>query len=400
VLIPTVGLVRFLHTSDWHLGRRFHQVGLLAAQAAYLDHLVDTARTEQVDAVLVSGDVYDRALPSPEAVALLSDALTRLVDTGAHVVVTSGNHDSATRLGFGGSLLERSGLHLRTTLADLDRPIVVKDTAVFGLPYLEPRLVARPLGLTDVTHAQALREAMSRVRVAAESVGTRHTVVMAHAFVTGCASSDSERDISVGGVCAVPAEVFDGVSYAALGHLHGRQQVGDRVRYSGSPVAMSFGESGHVKGDWLIDLTGDTVRGEVVGAPVERPLAVLRGTIEDLLHDPRHVTAETAYCQITLTDPVRPLGAMERLRRRFPHTLNLLFDPEGVATTRSPYAARVAAQSDLDVCCDFVWHVRGGAAADPAERALLLEALDGSRVERIGREDEGALSVSRAEGAA
>lgn len=395
-----MGVVRFLHTSDWHLGRRFHQVGLLGAQEAYLDHLVASVRAEKVDAVLVSGDVYDRALPSPEAVALLSDALIRLVDAGAQVVVTSGNHDSATRLGFGGALLERSGLHLRTTLADLDRPVLVKDTAIFGLPYLEPRLVARPLNLSEATHAEALRAAMSRVRVAAATVSTRHTVVMAHAFVTGCASSDSERDISVGGVCAVPAEVFEPASYAALGHLHGRQQVGERVRYSGSPVAMSFGEAGQVKGDWLIELAGDNVRGEVIEAPVERGLAVLRGRLDDLLNDPRNASAETAYCQVTLTDPVRPLGAMERLRRRFPHTLNLLFDPEGVPTARSPYAARVAAQCDLDVCCDFVSHVRGGAQADPAERALLVEALDGSRLARGSREDEGVLAVRHEEGAA
>ena len=135
--------MRLIHTSDWHLGRSFHQVGLLGAQAAYLDHLVEVVRAERVDAVLVSGDVYDRAMPSPDTVALLSETLVRLVDAGAQVVVSSGNHDSATRLGFASGLLERAGVHLRTSVADVGRPVVVGGVAVHALPYLEPLPVRR-----------------------------------------------------------------------------------------------------------------------------------------------------------------------------------------------------------------------------------------------------------------
>lgn len=390
--------VRFLHTSDWHLGRSFHGVGLLAAQAAHLDHLVEVVRTERVDAVLVSGDVYDRAMPAPDTVALLSQTLERVVDAGAQVVVSSGNHDSAVRLGFASGLLERAGVHIRTSVADVGRPVLVGDVAVHPLPYLEPALVADALGAPERTHAAVLRAALDRVRADAATRGGR-TVVMAHAFVSGGFSSDSERDIAVGGVAAVPLDVLDGVDYAALGHLHGRQRVSDSVRYSGSPVAMSFSEHGHTKGALLVDLGGAKPVVTEVDAPVERPLAVLRGTLEDLLADPHHTSAERAWCQVTLTDAARPLGAMERVRRRFPHTLELRFEPEGAAVPLRSYASRVQAASVVDVCCDFLDHVRGGRPADEEERDLLDEAVTAARVARGLADDEGVAS-SRGAGAA
>lgn len=390
--------MRFLHTSDWHLGRSFHQVGLLGAQARYLNHLVEVVRSEGVDAVLVSGDVYDRALPSPDTVDLLSDALVRLVDAGAQVVVSSGNHDSAIRLGFASGLLERTGLHLRTSVADIGRPVLVGDVAVHPLPYLEPAVVADALGADERTHAAVLRAAMARVRADTAARGGR-SVVMAHAFVTGGATSDSERDISVGGVSAVPPEVFEGVGYTALGHLHGRQEVAPGVRYSGSPVAMSFSEWRHHKGSLLVDLSGAEPVVTDVEAPVERRLAVLRGGLDELLADPRHADAEQAWCQVTLTDAQRPLGAMERVRRRFPHTLELRFEPEGAGIPLRPYERRVEARAEVDVCCDFLGHVRGGRAADDDERALLARAVESVRVERGLADEEGVATVRPDRGA-
>ncbi|KGN38641.1 exonuclease SbcCD subunit D [Knoellia subterranea] len=392
--------MRMIHTSDWHLGRSFHQVGLQRAHARFLDDLVDVVRSEEVDAVVVSGDVYDRALPAPDTVALLSDTVERLIDAGAAVVLSSGNHDSAIRLGFASRLLERSGLHIRTSVDDIGRPVVVDGVAIHPLPYLEPSLTAGPLGASDRTHAAVLRAAMDRVRASLASGSESRSVVMAHAFVTGGATSESERDIAVGGVAAVPPEVFDGVDYAALGHLHGRQQVAETVRYSGSPVAMSFSEARHTKGSWLVDLAGDAPSTEFVPAPVERPLALLRGTLDELLSERQHAAAESAWCQVTLTDPIRPLGAMERLRVRFPHTLDLRFEPSGTVTTMTAYAASLTERSDLDVCCDFLGHVRGGHGADEAERALLRDAVEGARVRRANREGEGRASGSSRSGAA
>jgi DNA repair protein SbcD/Mre11 len=212
---------------------------------------------------------------------------------------------------------------------------------------------------------------------------------MGHAFVTGGVTSESERDISVGGVSAVPPGVFAGAHYTALGHLHGAQRVAPGIRYSGSPVAMSFSESSHRKVSLLVDLSAGEPVVEHVEAPVERPLAVLRGTLEQLLTDPRHRTAEAAWCQVTLTDPVRPLGAMDQVRRRFPHTLELRFDPQGRTVPMRPYAARVATRSDVEVCCDFLAHVRGGRPATDEERHLLAEAVESTRLARQVGDDEG-----------
>ena len=160
------------------------------------------------------------------------------------------------------------------------------------------------------------------------------TVVMAHAFVTGAVPSDSERDITAGGVSGVHPSVFAGATYAALGHLHRPQQPAEEMRYSGSPVAMSFSEAGHTKSSLVVTVDGGSVTSvEAVAAPLDRPLAVVRGTLEDLLADPRHTAAESAWVRAVLTDPIRPAGAMERLRRRFPHCVDLGFEPLGARST-------------------------------------------------------------------
>ena len=392
--------MRLLHTSDWHLGRSFHGVGMLDAQRAFVDQLVAAVERNSVDVVLIAGDVYDRALPGVDVVHLLDDALVRLTATGAKVVLTSGNHDSAIRLGFAARLLERGGVHLRTKVEELHHPLVLplgpdhggKDAvlAVYGIPWLEPRLVADQLGTDTASHFEVTRAAAALIREdiaqRAESA-TVQSVVLAHTFASGGISSDSERDLSIGGVGAVPLDLFDGFSYTALGHLHGRQTLSSSVRYSGSPLAYSFSEATHQKGGWLVDMGADGVT-SVTGIQWEAPrsLAVLRGTLEELLHDPAHEWAETAYCQVTLTDAQRPARAMERLRARFPDTLVLAFDPQGAAAkAQASYSTRLAsAPDDLAVCCGFLEHVRGR-SADQAEKSAIAAALDNVRLLEASR---------------
>ncbi|TDE29478.1 exonuclease SbcCD subunit D [Actinomadura sp. 6K520] len=369
--------MRFLHTSDWHLGRSFHREDLLAAQAAFVDHLVATVAAERVDCVLISGDVYDRALPPVDAVRLCDEALRRLAAL-TRVVLIAGNHDSARRLGFGAELMDDAGVHIRTDFARVGEPVLIGDAAVYGIPYLEPELVRHPWDLDERSHAAALTEAMRRIRADAAGRAER-PVVLAHAFVTGGAASESERDISVGGSSQVAASVFEGAAYAALGHLHGAWSVTGRVRYSGSPLAYSFSEAGHVKGSWLVDLRDGEVAAEFVEAPVPRRLARLKGRIDDLLTDASHEAVEDHWLQITLTDPRRPSAAMERLRRRFPHTLVLGFDPAGGGTDGArTWSDRVRERSAPDIAGDFVAEVTDGPAT-AAERALLDEAFEQCR---------------------
>ncbi|MER5407930.1 exonuclease SbcCD subunit D [Streptomyces sp. NPDC002769] len=384
--------MRLLHTSDWHLGRAFHRVTMLGAQAGFIGHLVTTVRERGVDAVVVSGDVYDRAVPPLAAVELFDDALHRLADLGVPTVMISGNHDSARRLGVGAGLIGRAGIHLRTEPSAAGTPVVLRDAhgdvALYGLPYLEPALVKDEFGVDRAGHEAVLAAAMDRVRadLATRPPGTR-SVVLAHAFVTGGAVSDSERDITVGGVAAVPAGVFDGVDYVALGHLHGSQTITDRVRYSGSPLPYSFSEADHRKSMWLVDLGPDgSLDAERVDCPVPRALARVRGRLEDLLADPELTRHEEAWVEATLTDPVRPAEPMARLTERFPHTLSLVFDPE-----RAPedpdvsYARRLAGRSEQQIAEDFVTHVRG-TGPDPRERAVLRDAFDAVHADEAVRE--------------
>ncbi|MGW0534764.1 exonuclease SbcCD subunit D [Streptomyces sp. NPDC003032] len=379
--------MRLLHTSDWHLGRSFHRVNMLDAQAAFIGHLTTTVREREVDAVLVAGDVYDRAVPPLAAVELFDDALHRLADLGVPTVMISGNHDSARRLGVGAGLIDRAGIHLRTAPAACGEPVILTDdhgdVAFYGLPYLEPALVKDEFGVEKAGHEAVIGAAMDRVRadLATRARGTR-SVVLAHAFVSGGQASDSERDITVGGVAAVPAGVFEGVHYAALGHLHGSQTLGARVRYSGSPLPYSFSEADHRKSMWLVDLGPEgQIEAERVDCPVPRALARVRGTLDELLDDPRLARHEEAWVEATLTDAVRPDDPMARLCERFPHTLSLVFDPD-----RAPddpdvsYAQRLQGRSDQQIAEDFVAHVRG-AGPDTHEQAVLRSAFDAVRTE-------------------
>jgi exonuclease SbcD len=387
--VEEVMCVRLLHTSDWHLGRSFHRVSLLGAQEAFVEHLLATVREEKVDAVVVAGDVYDRAVPSLAAVRVFDEALHRLAALGVPVVMISGNHDSPLRLGVGAGLIEGAGIHLRTDPAGCGTPVVLADrygeVAFYGVPYLEPALVREEFGVeAGGGHAAVLGAAMDRVRAdlaggGRAAAGTRtRSVVLAHAVVTGGEACESERDVSVGGVAGVPGGVFEGVDYVALGHLHGCQVMGERLRYSGSPLAYSFSEAGHEKSMWLVDLDGrGRVRAERVPCPVPRPLARIRGRLDALLADPALDRHENAWVEATLTDPARPDEPMARLARRFPHVLSLLFDPEvtpGVAP--ATYGERLAGRSDHQIAEDFVAHVRRGVGPDERERAWLREALE------------------------
>jgi DNA repair protein SbcD/Mre11 len=372
--------MRILHTSDWHLGRSFHREDLMGHQAAFVDHLLDVVTQERVDVVLVSGDVYDRALPHVDAVHLADEAFARLAASRAQVVVTSGNHDSAQRLGFGSRLIDSAGVFIRTSVQTVGTPVLLEDehgvVAIHALPYLDPRVLAEPWQLPTRSHQAAVEAAMARVRsdLATRGSGAR-SVVMAHAFVAGAEPSDSERDISVGGVSRVATSSFDGIDYVALGHLHGRHTLTEAIRYSGSPLAYSFSEAQHRKGSWLVDLdAGGLARAEFVDAPVPRRLARLTGDLETLLADPLLATHEGDWVQATLTDRARPRQAMDRLRARFPHTLVLGFAPVGDAVSTTP-TARAAGRSDHEVALDFVDALRG-APATAAEAALLREAVD------------------------
>ena len=370
--------MRILHTSDWHLGRSFHREDLLGHQGAFVDHLLEVVEAEKVDVVVVSGDVYDRALPHVDAVALADETFARLAASRAQVVVSSGNHDSAQRLGFGSRLMDAAGVFVRTDAASVGTPVVLEDrhgdVAIHAIPYLDPSALLEPWSLGHRSHEAALSEAMTRVRRDLAARARTRSVVLAHAFVAGANPSESERDISVGGVSRVSTSTFDGIDYTALGHLHGPHVLSPALRYSGSPLAYSFSEADQQKGTWLVELGAKGfAEAHFVDAPVPRRLSRITGSLADLLADPDLADREQDWVQATLTDVPRPARAMEQLRQRFPHTLVLQF-PTPATDHRAP-ARPASGTSDHAIALDFVRHVRGVEATAP-ESDLLREAFD------------------------
>jgi len=392
--------MRILHTSDWHLGRTFHGCDLGAEQESVLSHLADLVREHRVDVVAVSGDVYDRALPNADTVRRFDRVLGRIRAANAQLVLISGNHDSAARLGVLAGFARAGGLHLHTDVETCAEPTVLADehgaVAFYGLPYLEPDTARVPLGApAGCGHAGVLGAAMDRVRhdLAGRPAGTR-SVVLAHAFVLPAGRSEdqldtsaSERSLAVGGVQTADTALFDGVDYVALGHLHGCQQPDPGrpgVRYPGSPLAYSFSEIHQRKSVLLVDLDAaglaDVRRLEL---PVPRPLAVLTGELEDLLSDPAYADRAQHYLQVVLTDRARPADPLRRLQERFPHAVAMEWQPTGGRPVdRLEPTLRRRDRDDLSTAADFVEWVRN-AGPTRSERDLLCAAFTAGRCREL-----------------
>jgi exonuclease SbcD len=382
--------MKILHTSDWHIGRTFHGHSTLEHLRLVLAALVGEVRDREIDVVLVAGDVFDSSMPSAEAFGVLSAALRDIRAAGAQVVMTSGNHDSATRLGFQSEWATISGIHIVTRTDQYLEPVVIDDeygpVAFYGIPYLEPSIFRHRHPDEDLrTHEQVLGFVMDQVRAdaAARDVRSGHTrtVVLSHCFVSSVEASqqasDVERDITSGGLNLVPASVFDGPDYVALGHIHGRSQISGRVRYSGAPLHYSFGEAGKPRGGWLVELDAggvDTV--EWLDLPVPRRLTVLTGGIDELVGSAAFAAHENDWVSAILTDRVRPMDAMRRLQDRFPFAATLEYRPDVVADAGSAtYRERVEKKTDDQIVAGFLELVRNGTGPTEFERTLILDVI-------------------------
>ncbi|WP_159501534.1 exonuclease SbcCD subunit D [Microbacterium sp. 18062] len=383
--------MRILHTSDWHIGRTFHGYSTLAALRGVLEALVVQVRENAVDVVIVAGDVFDSATPAAECYTLLSDVLRALADTGARVVVTSGNHDSAARLGFQSRLL-RDGIDVVTDPLRVGTPLTLTDADgpvhVYGIPYLEPARVRHLWeGVELRTQAQTLAHAMDLVRADLATRGGR-SVAVAHCFAAGIeATPGVEREIRQGDLDVVPLGTFDGPDYVALGHIHGRQRLSHRVRYAGAPLHYSFGEKGRRRGSWIVDLDAEGLS-EVtwLDLPVPRRLEVLRAPFDELLTDEAYAAAEDAWVSVEYTDALPQRDAMRRLQERFPFCATVGHAPAVArpADSRS-YVDRVrAARSDRELVEAFLVHVREGEGASVRERELIADLVADDRpIEKV-----------------
>lgn len=385
--VRSVDGMRILHTSDWHIGRTFHGHATLNALSEVLAALVAQVRENRVDVVVVAGDVFDSATPAAPAYTLLTDVLVDLHRTGARVIVTSGNHDSAARLGFQARLL-RDGIDVVTDPRTIGAPITVDDSdgpvRFFGIPYLEPAIVRQhwPVdadGAPLRTQAQTVAHAMSLVREGMAAHPGR-SVVIAHCFAAGVeATAGLEREVRQGGIDMVPLSVFDGPDYVALGHIHGRQALSERVRYAGAPLHYSFGEQRKPRGSWLIDLAADgAVSAEWLDLPVPRRLVTLTGAFDELFAPALVAQHADDWVHAVYTDALPQTEPMRRLREAYPFCALVQHEPVGgVEHDGRSYAQRLsAAVTDPERIDAFLAHVREGQGASAAEAELIREVLD------------------------
>ncbi|MFC4224307.1 exonuclease SbcCD subunit D [Lysinibacter cavernae] len=378
--------MKILHSSDFHIGRTFHATSTLDHLRQVLAALVSLAVQQSVDVLVVSGDIFDTSTPAADHYAVLTETLTALHSEGIAVVMTSGNHDSATRLGFQSQWASQAGIHILTEHDAYSRPVELNDefgpVLFYGIPYLEPSLIRHLHPEVELrSQQQALSMAMDAVRAdlasRASDTSPVRSVAMAHCFVVGGEASDVERDITAGGLDYVSLSTFDGPDYVALGHIHGRAVFSERVRYSGAPLHYSFSEANKPRGVWLIDL-GATGLGAVEwhDLPIPRPLSVVTGTLNDLITQSEYNSAEQHWVSAILTDQQRPLDAMAKLRERFAYCVTLEFQPDtsadhGTAT----YAQRVQSQSDPTLIAGFLEYVRNGVGQTDYERECIADAL-------------------------
>lgn len=318
--------MRFIHTADWHIGRQFHNVSLLEDQVHALEQVVEIVRETGAEALVIAGDLYDRAVPPADAVRLLGETLERVVlGLRVPVIAIAGNHDSPERIGFASHLLAGRGLHLFgplanplpvVTLADGDGPV-----RFHPLPYTEPALVRERFGAAGVHGHDAAMGAL--VASLALRPGER-AVAVAHCFVTGGEGSESERPLTVGGAEHVAANRFTPFRYAALGHLHRPQRVGEHIHYAGSLLKYSFSEAGHRKSVTLVELdAAGACRAERIPLSPRRDLRILEGRLAALLEGPAAGENRDDYLLVRLTDRHAILDAMGRLREIYPNVLHL-----------------------------------------------------------------------------
>lgn len=340
--------MRILHTSDWHIGRQFHNISLLEDQRVVLDQVIGIIESHDVDVVLVAGDIYDRAIPPAKAVALLDDVLHRICcKLNVPVIMIAGNHDSADRLAFGARQLMGAGLHIVGPLSEAWSPVVLSDqwgeVAFYGVPYVDPITVNAVYGTRCASHDEAMAHLSQSIqqhniesheieahdieghKIAKPGHQHRRTVVLSHCFIDGGDACDSERPLAMGGADKVSPKHFDAFSYTALGHLHGRQFKGNsNIRYSGSPMQYSFSEERHKKVVTLVDLQENGVV-QINDVPLVAPhkMRVIEGKLTDLILQAEADQDSDDYLLVRLTDTSAILDPMGKLRKVYPNVLHL-----------------------------------------------------------------------------
>ncbi|MBR4858869.1 MAG: exonuclease SbcCD subunit D [Clostridia bacterium] len=349
--------MKFLHLSDLHIGKRVNEFSMLEDQEYILTKIINIIDDEKPDAVVIAGDVYDKSVPSAEAVQLFDDFLCRLAQRKLQVFVISGNHDSAERMAFGGRLMDVSGVHMSPVYNGKVEPISIDDeygrVNFFMLPFVKPANVRRFFEDAEIeSYTDAIRVAVENMNVNSDE----RNVIVTHQFVTGAEKCESE-EISVGGSDNVDASVFDRFDYVALGHIHGPQNIGnERIRYCGTPLKYSFSEAKHKKSVTVVEMgkKGDAEIRTIALEP-KRDMREIKGTYAEITLKDNYINTNTDdYMHITLTDEEDIPDAIGKLRVIYPNLMKLDYDNKRTrSSAKLDVIENIEQRSPLDLFSEF-----------------------------------------------
>ena len=369
--------MRFLHLSDLHLGKRVNEFSMLEDQAYILKEILNIIDEQKVEAVLIAGDIYDKVIPSAEAVRLLDDFLTRIAARELPVFLISGNHDSAERIAFGSRLMSSRQIYLSPVFESDVEPVTISDRYgeinIYMLPFVKPSLVKRVYPEEEIiTYQDAVNVAVQHMQIDTD----KRNILLAHQFVTGAARCDSE-ELSVGGVDDVDASVFDGFDYVALGHLHGAQYVSrPKIRYCGTLLKYSVSESTQTKSLTVVTLKEKGENPEIACYPLHplRDVRKKKGTLEEIIKEAGEEEKED-YISITLTDEIDPYKPKEQLERVFSHILEIRVDNQRTRTKLKEMDEELVMKDPFTSFCEFYKEMQGR-EMNTQEETIMKEIFD------------------------
>lgn len=367
--------MKFIHTSDWHLGRQFHNVSLLDDQQAVLDQLIQYVENNPVDAVVVAGDIYDRSVPPTIAIELLNKVVKRICgELNTPMILISGNHDGAERLGFGSEQMKNAGLHIISNFEDMLTPVVIEtesagQVAFYGMPYNDPEQVRFAYQEPVSTHDQAHK--LLAEKITEQFQPEQRNVLVSHCFVDGAIESESERPLSIGGSDRVSHEHFLNFDYVALGHLHQPQKKGEEyIRYSGSLMKYSFGEQNQKKGFTLVEIDQNGfVSAEHIDLAAPHEMRIVEGELEQVIEQGKTDPKNEDYLLVRLMDKHAILNPMEKLRTVYPNVLHLE-KPGMLIGVEQEMAQAKLARSEIDMFRDFFSEAQDGQLSQEQDQAI------------------------------
>jgi exonuclease SbcD len=375
--------MKIIHTSDWHLGISLHNASLIEEQKNFVDFLVNTVKEKSIDAVMIAGDIFDHSVSSAEAISLYNNAVTRLCnEIGIPVIISAGNHDGAARLASCNELLKKSGLYIFGKLSKDISLVELDNINIYVLPYFntdEVKALFPEIKINSYTDAMNCILDSLKLNLKPD----KKNILMCHCFVSGSVLSESDRSAIVGGTSVVPAEVFDGFDYVALGHLHKAQNRGFNARYSGSPLKYSFSEAEHKKSITILNIEDEISVEELYVTPL-RETRVIKGNFDEVLAIAEKDTHKDDYIKIELTDRYAGMEAVELFRTYYSNLLNISGkmneDIENVLTVEELYNL-----SPNDILDKFYKEVTGNDLTEE-QKNLFLEAMTAVENEECGQQ--------------